>query len=124
MMKRGAGGTPGGLTEFFLGTAMVMLGGIVFLQRLMVSSSIPTLWGIGGSGVALLVLLIGIGIVFFSGRAKLGWIMIVVGGLWIMYSVITNLVVYFMPTSLLQTILMLGLVFGGLGLIARALRPH
>jgi len=38
--------------------------------------------------------------------------------------VITNLVVYFMPTSLLQTVLMLGLVFGGLGLVSRALRPH
>jgi len=38
--------------------------------------------------------------------------------------VITNLVIYFMPTSLFETILMLGLVFGGLGLVARSLRPH
>ena len=42
----------------------------------------------------------------------------------IFISVITNLVVYFVPTSLLQTVLMLGLVFGGLGLVSRALRPH
>jgi hypothetical protein len=31
---------------------------------------------------------------------------------------------YFEPTSLFNTILMLVLLAGGLGLVARALRPH
>ena len=123
-MQRGAGGTPGGLWEFFIGAAMVVVGSILFMQRLMVSSTISALWGTGGSGIALLVLLIGIGILFFSGRAVIGWILVGIGVLAIFVSVITNLVVYFMPTSLLQTVLMLGLVFGGLGLVSRALRPH
>jgi hypothetical protein len=123
-MQRGAGGTPGGLWEFFIGAAMVVVGSYLFMQRLMVSSSISALWGMGGSGIALLVLLIGIGILFFSGRAVIGWILVGIGVLMIFISVITNLVVYFMPTSLLQTVVMLGLVFGGLGLVSRALRPH
>lgn len=35
-----------------------------------------------------------------------------------------NLHIYFQPTSLFNTIVMLVLLAGGLGLIARALRPH
>ncbi len=123
-MQRGAGGTSGGLTEFFIGAAMVVIGGYLFLQRLLVTSSIRTLWGSSGSGIALLVMLIGIGVLFFSGRSVIGWIMIIIGAVMIFLSVITNLVIYFMPTSLFETILMLGLVFGGLGLVARSLRPH
>jgi len=123
-MQRGAGGTSGGLVEFFIGAAMVIIGSYLFLQRLLVTTSIRTLWGSGGSGLALLVMLIGIGVLFFSGRSVIGWIMIVIGAIMIFLSVITNLVVYFMPTSLFETIIVLGLVFGGLGLVARSLRPH
>lgn len=123
-MQRGAGGTSGGLAEFFIGAAMVIIGGYLFMQRLLVTSSIRTLWGSGGSGLALLVMLVGIGVLFFSGRSIIGWIMIIIGAVMIFLSVITNLVIYFMPTSLFETILMLGLVFGGLGLVARSLRPH
>ncbi len=123
-MQRGAGGTPGGLLEFAVGAVMIAIGSYLFMQHLMVSSSIRVLWGTGGSGIALLILLVGIAILFFSGRAVIGWIMVAIGALMIAISVISNLVVYFMPTSLLQTVLMLGLVFGGLGLVARGLRPH
>jgi hypothetical protein len=123
-IQRGAGGTPGGLWEFFVGAAMIVIGSILFMQRLMVSSTISALWGTGGSGLALLILLVGIGILFFSGRAVIGWIMVGIGVLMIFVTVILNLVVYFVPTSLFQTVLMLGLVFGGIGLVARALQPH
>src|SRR5262249_51766981 len=123
-IQRGAGGTPGGLWEFFIGAAMIIVGSVLFMQHLMVSSTISSLWGTGGSGLALLILLIGIGVLFFSGRAIIGWLMVAVGVVMIFVTVILNLVVYFLPTSLFQTVLMLGLVFGGLGLVARALQPH
>jgi len=123
-MQRGAGGTSGGLVEFFVGVAMEVIGGYMFLQRLLVTSSIRTFWGSGGSGLALLIMLVGIGVVFFSGRSVIGWIMIIIGAVMIFLSVITNLVIYFMPPRLFETIVMLGLVFGGLGLVARSLRPH
>jgi hypothetical protein len=35
-----------------------------------------------------------------------------------------NLHIYFRPTSLFNTLMMLVLLFGGIGLIARALRSH
>ena len=123
-MQRGAGGTSGGLWEFLIGTVMVLIGGYLFSSRLVVSSTFRALWGGSGSGIALLILLIGIGVLFFSGRSRIGWIMILVGAAGIIISVITNLVVYYTSTSLLETVIILGLIFGGLGLVARALRPH
>ena len=35
-----------------------------------------------------------------------------------------NLDMYFRPTSLINTILMFGLIGGGVGLFAKGLRPH
>jgi hypothetical protein len=47
------------------------------------------------------------------GEFVIGLVMAVVGGY-----------LYFRPTSLFATVIMLGLLVGGLGLIARSLRPH
>jgi hypothetical protein len=54
----------------------------------------------------------------------LGWILTAAGGLFIVAGVIANMHIYFQPTTLFNTILMLILLVGGLALIARALRPH
>ena len=71
-----------------------------------------------------LPLLVGIGWLFFDGRAALAWLLVVLGAAIILTGIIANLHLYFRPTSLLNTLMMLGLLFGGLGLIARALRAH
>jgi hypothetical protein len=42
----------------------------------------------------------------------------------ILAGVIANMRIYFRPTSLFNTLVMLILFVGGLGLIARALGPH
>lgn len=124
MKSRGAGGTPGGLGQFFLGLLMMLVGGYLFINQLMVTSSFRSLWGGGGSGIALLLLFVGIGVLFFSGRSWLGWLLVGAGVVLIFVSVLSNLVIYFRPTSLIGTIFMLGLFFGGMGLIARSLRPQ
>jgi ATP/ADP translocase len=49
---------------------------------------------------------------------------VVLGGAIIFVGIIANLHIYFRPTSLFNTLIMLGLLVGGLGLIARALRAH
>ena len=46
------------------------------------------------------------------------------GALFIVAGVLANMHIYFQPTSLFNTIVMLVLLVGGLGLIARAMRPH
>jgi hypothetical protein len=42
----------------------------------------------------------------------------------IFVGILTNLDIYFQPTSLFNTLLMLVLLLGGVGLVARSLRPR
>jgi uncharacterized protein len=121
---RGAGGTPGGLGTFLAGSAMVVAGGYLLLTRVTVSSGLWMLWGYNAFGLSLVPLLIGIGILFFDGRSLIGWVLTAAGALIILVGIIANLHVYFMPTSLFDTLLILGLLAGGLGLVARSLRAQ
>jgi hypothetical protein len=119
---RGAGGTPGGFGEFFLGLAMACGGGYLLLQQVTVSSGAWQLWGYNAFGLSLIPLLIGIGMVFFDGKSKLGWVLTTLGALIILLGIITNLTIFFRPTSLYNTLIILGLLAGGIGLIARSVR--
>ena len=120
--KRGAGGTPGGIGEFFVGLAMAAGGGYLLMQQVTVTSGYWTLWGYNAFGFSLIPLLIGIGMVFFDGRSKLGWVLTSLGALVILLGIITNLTIFFRPTSLFNTLIILALLAGGLGLIARSVR--
>jgi hypothetical protein len=119
---RGAGGTPGGFGEFFLGLAMACGGGYLLLQQVTVSSGAWQIWGYNAFGLSLVPLLIGIGMVFFDGTSKLGWVLTALGALIILLGIITNLTIFFRPTSLYNTLIILGLLAGGIGLIARSVR--
>ena len=121
---RGAGGTPGGLGTFLAGSAMVVAGGYLLLTRVTVSSGLWMLWGYNAFGLSLVPLLVGIGILFFDGRSLIGWVLTAAGALIILVGIIANLHLYFMPTSLFDTLLILGLLAGGLGLVARSLRAQ
>jgi uncharacterized protein len=121
---RGAGGTPGGLGSFLAGFAMVVAGGYLLLTRVTVASGLWQLWGYNAFGLSLLPLLIGIGILFFDGRSLPGWLLTAAGTLIILVGIIANLHIYFRSTSLFDTLLILILLAGGLGLVARSLRAH
>ena len=120
---RGAGGTPGGLGPFFAGAAMVIAGGYLLLNQVTVASGFWTLWGFNGFGLSLVPLLVGIGFLFFNGKSPVGWILTAAGSLIIVVGIIANLSIWFRPTSLFNTLLILGLLAGGIGLVARSLRP-
>jgi uncharacterized protein len=121
---RGAGGTPGGLGSFLAGLAMVVAGGYLLLTKVTVTSGLWHFWGYNAFGLSLLPLLIGIGILFFDGRSLPGWLLTAAGALIILVGIIANLHVYFRPTSLFDTLLILILLAGGLGLVARSLRAQ
>jgi uncharacterized protein len=121
---RGAGGTPGGLGTFLAGFAMVVAGGYLLLTRVTVTSGLWQLWGYNAFGLSLLPLLIGIGVLFFDGRSLPGWLLTAAGAIIILAGIIANLHVYFRPTSLFDTLLILILLAGGLGLVARSLRAQ
>ncbi|MGE3536777.1 MAG: hypothetical protein AB7N91_04965 [Candidatus Tectimicrobiota bacterium] len=121
---RGAGGTPGGLGTFFLGLMMAVAGGYLLLNQVTVTSSAWYLWGYHATGLSWLPLLWGIGLLFFNGRSRAGWLLTLAGVVIIFVSVIARLDIYFRPTSLFNTLCMLILLVGGVGLVARSLRSH
>ena len=118
------GGTPGGFGEFALGLAMTCVGGYLLSNQVQVVGSYWSFYGANTFGITLIPMLIGVAMIFFNGRSVLGWILTAAGALFILGGVIANMNIYFRPTSLFNTIVMLILLVGGLGLIARAIRPH
>lgn len=118
------GGTSGGLVEFLFGLGMVVAGGYLLTSRVMVTSGGWSLWGYDAFGLSMVPLLVGIGILFFNGRSPLGWLLLFAGAVIILAGIVASLRIWFQPTSLFNTLLILGLLAGGIGLVARALRPH
>ena len=119
---QGAGGTPGGLGTFFAGLAMIVAGGYLLLTTVTVSSGHWILWGYSAFGLSLIPLLIGVGMLFFNGKSVAAWVLTGAGALVILAGIIANLRIYFGPASLFDTLVMLVLLAGGIGLIARSLR--
>ena len=118
------GGTPGGLGDFLIGFAMACIGGYLLSNQVSVVGSYWSFYGTSTFGITLIPMLIGIGMMFFNGRSVIGWLLTVAGALFILAGVIANMHIYFQPTSLFNTLVMVILLVGGLGLIARAIRPH
>lgn len=69
-------------------------------------------------------LLFGVALLFFNGRSKIGWLLLIGGATILLAGILMNLEIYFRSTSLFNTLVMLVLLFGGLGLVARSLRAH
>ena len=116
---KNVGGTPGGMWEFLIGLAMAVAGGYMLISRVTVTSGFWNWGGYNTFGLSLVPLIFGIGIVFFNGRSIIGWLLVFVGAVIILAGIIMNLQIYFQPTSLFNTIVMLVLFAGGLGLVAR-----
>jgi len=114
---RDAGGTSGGLGTFVLGAIMAVGGGYLLLNQVMVTSHYWHLFGYDMFGLSLVPLLFGIGLLFYNGRGILGWLFVLAG-------VLANMTIFFRPTSLYNTLIIFVLLVGGLGLLARALRPR
>jgi hypothetical protein len=121
---RGAGGTPGGLGQFLIGLAMAVAGAYLVTHQVVVTGGSWSLWGFNSFGLSLVPLLFGVGLLFFDGRSKLGWLLLVAGLVIVFAGILANLDIYFRPTSLFDTILMLVLLVGGIGLLARSLRAQ
>jgi hypothetical protein len=120
---RGAGGTEGGVGTFFVGFVMAVAGGWLLTNQVMVTTGGWMLWGHNAFGLSLIPLLVGVAFLFFNGRSIVGWLLTIAGSVIIFVGILTNLDIYFRPTSLFNTILMLVLLAGGIGLIAKSLRP-
>ena len=121
---RRPGGTSGGLIEFVVGLAMSVAGAYMLISRVVVTSGFWNWNGYNTFGLSLVPLIFGIALVFFNGRSIMGWILVLVSVVIIGAGILMNLQIYFQPTSLFNTIVMLVLFAGGLGSIARGVTTH
>ena len=129
---RGAGGTPGGSLAFLIGLIMAAAGGYLLLDNIVVSNS----WALGAplyrlssgggwnvtGGALLIPFMFGVGWIFYNARSIWGWVL--AGGALaaIIFGVIMSLSISMRTMSLLNLIIILVLMVGGLGLFARSLR--
>ena len=116
---RSPGGTSGGLGSFLLGLVMAVAGGYLFIDRVTVFTSPWEIFGYSGYSLSLVPLIFGIFFLFF-GRTWLGVALTAAGVVIIFAGIISHLRFFFQPTSLFATVVIFVLLFGGLGLIARA----
>ena len=121
---RSVGGTPGGLGEFLMGVVMTVAGGYLLTNQVNVTTGYWQVWGMPAFGLSLIPLLIGIGMLFFNGKSMVGWFLTLAGTVIIFVGIISHLDIYFRTTSLFNTLIMLILLVGGIGLVARSLRSH
>ena len=118
------GGTPGGIGHFLLGFVMACIGAYLLTNQVAVVGSYWSFYGGSTFGITLIPMLFGIALLFFNGKSMAGWLLTVAGALFILAGVIANMHIYFRATSLFNTIVMLVLLVGGLGMIARSMRAH
>jgi hypothetical protein len=121
---RGAGGTSGGVGLFLAGLGMAVAGGWLLTNQVTVTSGFWQWGGYNTFGLTLIPLIAGIGVLFFNGRSMIGWLLTFCGAVIILAGIITNLEIYFRPTSLFNTLMMLVLLAGGIGLVARSLKAR
>jgi hypothetical protein len=129
MAMRGAGGTTGGIGSFFLGLAMMVGGGYLFLTSVQVVHHFHLgyrLFGIGAmsitSGMVMIPFIFGIGLIFYNAKNPLGWLLAVGSLIMLGFGVISSINFRLRSMSAFELIVILVLMIGGLGLFFRSLR--
>lgn len=126
---RGAGGTHGGIGLFILGFVM-LCGGIYLLfnsinvySHYALSARLYSFGGLGiTSGMVMIPFMLGVGMVFYDARNKLGWL--IAGGslIALVFGVISSIQFSFRAMSAFDLIVILVLSVGGLGILLRSLK--
>lgn len=121
---KGAGGTSGGIGQFFLGCGMAIAGGYLLLSQITVRTGFWRMWGYNAAGFTFFPFLIGVGLLFANGSSKVGWLLTIGSLIALIAGVIANLDVYFAQTSLWNALIIFVLFAGGIGLVVRSLREQ
>ncbi len=128
---RGAGGTEGGLGRFLLGFVMLTGGGYLFLHNIRVH----THWGFGAAlfsmgemgittGMVLIPFMLGVGIIFYSGRNPVGWLLAAGSLVAIGFGVLSTVQLHLRNMSAFSLLLILVLMVGGMGILLSSLRER
>ena len=125
----GAGGTEGGIGRFFIGLAMFIVGGYLFLNAIWVGSGFgfgSALMSFGGfnvtSGMVLVPFVFGVAMMFYNSKNPIAWLLTCGSLAALTFGIITSLRFHIRPMSAFEILTILVLLFGGLGLFLSSLR--
>lgn len=120
---RGAGGSEGGLVRFFVGLAMLIGGGYLFLDSVMVTYGWQmgrAIFHIGGlgvtSGMVLIPFVFGIGMVFYNSKNIVGWVLCGASLVMLVFGVLSSIQFRLQHMSSFNLLMILTLFIGGLGM--------
>lgn len=126
---RGAGGTEGGIGQFFIGLAMMIGGGYLLLESIQVVNHFSfgySLYRAGGfnltSGMVMIPFMFGVGMIFYDSKNWIGWILAGGSLLALTFGVISSIQFRMQNMSAFDLITILVLAVGGLGLFLRSLK--
>jgi hypothetical protein len=128
-MARGAGGSDGGTGAFVIGLVMMIGGGYLLLNGIVVRPNFglgARVFGIGGvaitSGMILIPFMFGVGMIFYNARNWFGWGIAGASLVALIFGVIANMTLQLARMSAFDLIVILVLLVGGIGLFLRSLR--
>lgn len=128
---RGAGGTSGGMGQFFIGLIMLCGGVYLLLNSINVYSHYgfgARLYSVGNygitSGMIMIPFMFGIGMLFYNARNPIAWLLSGGSLVALVFGVISSIQFTFRSMSAFDLIVILVLTVGGLGLFLRSLKSH
>lgn len=132
---RGAGGTSGGIGRFFIGFIMMCVGFYLLLNSISVTSTFgggARLFHLSGygsgynvtSGMIMIPFIFGVGMIFYNGKNKIGWLLTIGSLSALIFGVISSIHFSFVRMSAFDLIVILVLAVGGLGLFMSSLRTE
>lgn len=131
MPYRGAGGTQGGEGSFLIGIIMMIAGGYLLLQAIVVRTQFgmgSQMYAVGGfpvtTGMVLVPFIFGIGIIFYNSRNWLGWLLAGGSLIALVFGVLASINFQLVRMSAFELLTILVLLVGGIGLFLRSLRGN
>jgi len=134
---QGAGGTDGGIGQFFLGIFMMGVGFYMLLSKIVVTSGFGmgySLYRFGGggagaaggfgltTGMIFIPMIFGIAWIFYNAKSVWAWMLTLTSLGAMIFGVIASLKIRMTTMSSFDLIVILILAFGGLGFFLRSLK--
>ena len=128
----GAGGSSGGIGQFFIGLIMMCAGFYMLLNAISVTSnfglgsriySVNAFGGVGITGGTVMIpFVFGVGLIFYNAKNILGWILSIGSITALIFGVISSVRFSIRSMTSFDLIVILVLAVGGLGLFLRSLK--
>lgn len=130
---KGAGGTSGGIGQFFIGLLMMCGGFYLLLNAISVTSSFnfsSRLFGfaaMGGNvgitgGMIMIPFIFGIGFIFYDSKKLIGWLLTIGSLTALIFGVVSSVKFNLRTMSAFELIMIFTLAIGGVGLFLRSLK--